>query len=42
MWKRSGAARDIGSYARFLDMMAVASGQWLNYSKLSSDTKTPK
>lgn len=37
-----GAARDIGSYARFLDVMAVASGQWLNYSKLSSDTEIPK
>jgi predicted AAA+ superfamily ATPase len=37
-----GAARDIGSYARFLDVMAIASGQWLNYSKLSSDTEIPK
>jgi len=36
------AARDIGSYARFLDVMAIASGQWLNYSKLSSDTEIPK
>lgn len=37
-----GVARDIGSYARFLDVMAVASGQWLNYSKLASDTEIPK
>ena len=37
-----GAARDIGSYARFLDVMAVVSGQWLNYSKISSDTEIPK
>ena len=37
-----GAARDIGSYARFLDVVALASGQWINYSKLSSDTEIPK
>jgi uncharacterized protein len=37
-----GAARDIGSYARFLDVMAVMSGQWLNYSKISSDAEIPK
>lgn len=37
-----GAARDIGSYARFLDVLAVASGQWINYSKLSSDSEIPK
>ena len=37
-----GAARDIGSYARFLDVIALASGQWINYSKLSSDTEIPK
>jgi len=37
-----GAARDLGSYARFLDVMAVVSGQWLNYSKISSDTEIPK
>jgi predicted AAA+ superfamily ATPase len=37
-----GAARDLGSYARFLDVMAIMSGQWINYSKLSSDTEIPK
>lgn len=37
-----GSARDIGSYARFLDVMAVVSGQWLNYSKPGSDTEIPK
>jgi len=37
-----GIARDLGSYARFLDAMAIASGQWLNYTKLSSDTEIPK
>jgi len=37
-----GAARDLGSYARFLDVMAVVSGQWLNFSKISSDTEIPK
>jgi predicted AAA+ superfamily ATPase len=37
-----GAARAIGSYARFLDVMAISSGQWLNYSKLASDSEIPK
>lgn len=37
-----GIARDLGSYARFLDVMALASGQWLNYTKLSSDAEIPK
>lgn len=35
-------ARDVGSYARFLDVAALMSGQWLNYSKLSSDAEIPK
>ena len=35
-------AKNLGSYARFLDVMAVASGQWVNHSKLSSDTEIPK
>ena len=35
-------ARDVGSYARFLDAAALSSGQWINYSKLSSDTEIPK
>jgi predicted AAA+ superfamily ATPase len=34
--------RDVGSYARFLDAAAAASGQWMNYSKLASDTEIPK
>jgi predicted AAA+ superfamily ATPase len=34
--------RDVGSYARFLDVAAAASGQWINYSKLASDTEIPK
>jgi predicted AAA+ superfamily ATPase len=34
--------KNLGSYARFLDVIAAASGQWLNYSKLSSDTEIPK
>jgi len=34
--------RDLGSYARFLDFAAAASGQWVNYSKLASDTEIPK
>lgn len=34
--------REIGSYSRFLDIAAEASGQWINYSKLSSDAEIPK
>jgi len=34
--------RNLGAYARFLDTMAVCSGQWVNYSKLSSDAEVPK
>ncbi|MBI2345726.1 MAG: ATP-binding protein, partial [Deltaproteobacteria bacterium] len=34
--------REVGSYSRFLDVAAVASGQWINYSKFSSDTEIPK
>lgn len=34
--------RDVGSYARFLDVAAASSGQWINYSKLASDTEIAK
>ncbi len=34
--------RNLGDYARFLDLAAMVSGQWLNYSKLSSDAEIPK
>ncbi len=34
--------RDVGSYARFLDVAAAASGDWINYSKLASDTEIAK
>jgi predicted AAA+ superfamily ATPase len=34
--------RDIGSYARFLDLAAGESGRWVNYSKLASDAEIPK
>lgn len=40
--RAEAVVREIGSYARFLDVMALSSGQWLNYSKLSSDTEIPK
>jgi predicted AAA+ superfamily ATPase len=40
--RSEAVVREIGSYARFLDIMAVTSGQWLNYSKLSNDTEIPK
>lgn len=35
-------AKNIGSYARFLDLAAEASGDWINYSKLASDSEIPK
>ena len=34
--------RNFGAYARFLDLAAEASGQWINYSKLASDSEIPK
>jgi len=34
--------KNVGGYARFLDVTAVLSGSWLNYSKISSDTEIPK
>lgn len=34
--------KDVGGYARFLDVAAILSGQWLNYSKISSDIEIPK
>jgi predicted AAA+ superfamily ATPase len=34
--------RNLGDYARFLDIAAILSGQWLNYSKISSETEIPK
>ncbi len=34
--------RDVGAYARFLDVAAEQSGTWLNYSKLASDMEIPK
>ncbi len=34
--------RNLGGYARFLDTVALMSGQWVNYSKLSSDAEIPK
>lgn len=35
-------SKNLGAYARFLDMAAASSGQWINYSKLSSDAEIPK
>lgn len=34
--------QNLGAYARFLDLAAEASGQWINYSKLASDSEVPK
>jgi predicted AAA+ superfamily ATPase len=36
------AAKNVGAYARFLDVAAEASGDWINYSKLASDSEIPK
>ncbi len=35
-------AKNIGAYARFLDLAAEVSGDWINYSKLASDSEIPK
>ncbi len=35
-------ARDIGAFARMLDVVAIISGAWLNYSKIASDAEIPK
>ncbi len=35
-------AKNIGDYARFLEVAAEASGDWINYSKISSDAEVPK
>ncbi|MEK6706391.1 MAG: AAA family ATPase [Bdellovibrionota bacterium] len=34
--------RNIGSYSRFLDLAAAASGEIINYSALASDSEIPK
>lgn len=34
--------KNLGAYARFLDLAADASGQWINYSKVSSDSEIGK
>jgi len=34
--------RNLGSYGRLLDLSAEASGQWINYSKISSDSEILK
>ncbi|MBN2574000.1 MAG: ATP-binding protein [Deltaproteobacteria bacterium] len=34
--------RDVGTYARFLDVAALSSNDWINYSKLASDTEIAK
>lgn len=34
--------RNMGSYARFVDVAAAASGDWISYSKLASDAEIAK
>lgn len=36
------ATKDIGAYSRFLDLAAELSGQYLNYSKIASDSEIKK
>ncbi|MDP2600158.1 MAG: ATP-binding protein [Deltaproteobacteria bacterium] len=36
------ATKNLGGYARFLDVAAQASGEWINYSKIASDAEIPK
>lgn len=40
--KAEALSRNIGGYARFLDVAAEASGRWINYSKAASDSELPK
>ena len=40
--RAEAATRNLGGYGRFLDTIALASGQWINYSKLSADVDVPK
>lgn len=40
--RHEALTKNIGAYARFLDITAAISGSWLNYTKLSSDTEIPK
>ncbi|OGQ05974.1 MAG: hypothetical protein A2W61_04350 [Deltaproteobacteria bacterium RIFCSPLOWO2_01_44_7] len=35
-------AKNIGAYARFLDLAAQSSGEWVNYSKIANDSEIPK
>lgn len=40
--RAEAVVKNWGDYARFLDTAAILSGQWLNYSKISSETEIPK
>jgi predicted AAA+ superfamily ATPase len=40
--KAEGLVRDVGTYARFLDLSSAVSGQVINYSALASDSEIPK
>ncbi|TMB07855.1 MAG: ATP-binding protein, partial [Deltaproteobacteria bacterium] len=40
--RAEAATRNLGGYGRFLDAIALVSGQWINYSKLSSEVEVPK
>lgn len=40
--RQEALVRDLGGFARFLDIAALMSGHWLNYSKIASDIEIPK
>ena len=40
--RQEALTQNVGAYARFLDVAAEASGEWINYSKISNDTEIPK
>lgn len=40
--RQEALTQNLGSYARFLDAAAEASGEWINYSKFASDCEIPK
>jgi predicted AAA+ superfamily ATPase len=40
--RAEAVTRNVGGFARFLDVIAAMSGRWLNYSKAASDAEMPK
>jgi uncharacterized protein len=40
--RAEAVTRNLGGFARFLDVVAAMSGRWMNYSKAASDAEMPK